>query len=34
MKAPTREREKNPTIIEKKKKEYKHFIDLPRQKPE
>ena len=34
MKAPTREREKNPVIIEKLKREYKYFIDLPRKKPE
>ncbi len=33
MLAPSREREKNPLIINKKKSEYKHFIDVTPEKP-
>jgi hypothetical protein len=33
MKAPTREREKNPTLIKKESVAYSNFLDLPRSDP-
>ena len=34
MKVPSREREKNPQIINDERKEYKHFLEVKRHNPE